>query len=69
MAKWSIRYRDKQWRLFDQEGTWHDTFDNLPDAHTEGTAQSIANECFKPGGLTRFLNAIKAETKNRCSGN
>ena len=60
-GKWAIRFRDKQWRLYDPKESWHDTFETLPEAHTWGTAAAIAQELFQPGGLTRFLNAIKAE--------
>jgi hypothetical protein len=60
-GKWSIRFRNGQWRLYDTAGNWHDTFNDLPEAHTWGTAQAITQELFEPGGLTRFLNAIKKQ--------
>jgi hypothetical protein len=53
MARWSVKFRDGEWRVYD--GKWFaDRFPTLPQAHTAATQLAIATELFAPGGLTRW---------------
>lgn len=49
--RWAIRKRDGRWRIYDR-GTWADTYDTLPDAHTAATQNAVAETLYAPGGLT-----------------
>lgn len=57
MSRWSVRKRDGAWRVYDRD-VWWDTFDSLPEAHTEATQCAICDELWQPGGLTRFTNLL-----------
>lgn len=57
MNRWRVQKIGGSWRVLDY-GTWHDTFDTLPEAHTYATQLAVADELFNPGGLT-FLNSLK----------
>lgn len=49
--KWKVTYRDGVWRIYDND-VWHDSCDNLVDAHTYATQLAVADTLFQPGGLT-----------------
>lgn len=49
--RWTVRKRDGRWRVYDN-GVWSETFDTLPEAHTEATCHAVADILYTPGGLT-----------------
>lgn len=51
MHRWSVKKRGGQWRVYNA-GAWTDTFTTLPQAHSYATANAVADELCKPGGLT-----------------
>lgn len=58
--RWSIRYRDQRWRVYDRNVCW-DTFDTLPEAHTWATQTAVADVLYAPGGLTILSYLINLE--------
>jgi hypothetical protein len=62
--KWSVRKRDGRWRVYDPTGGWHDTCDSSQEAHTYAAQQSVVDEVFEPGGLTR-LRIIQSIARQR----
>lgn len=57
--RWSVRKRDGRWRVYDR-GVWSETYDSLPEAHTEATCNAVADILYAPGGLT-----LLAEMRNK----
>jgi hypothetical protein len=49
--RWTIAKRHGQWRIYDR-GTWWDTYNTLPEAHTAATQNAVADILYQPGGLT-----------------
>lgn len=56
---WAVRKRDGRWRVY-KRGTWADTFDTLPEAHTDATQNAVAETLYAPGGLTLLAEMRQA---------
>lgn len=56
--RWTVRKVDGRWRIYDR-GTWAETYDTLPEAHTFATCNAVADILYQPGSLT-LLAHMKA---------
>lgn len=66
-ARWSICYRDGQWRVYDRD-CWYISFDDLPEAHTWATQQAVADVLCEPGGLNILRYLLDLERAARRPG-
>ena len=57
--RWSVAKRDGRWRVIDR-GTWAETYDTLPEAHTVATQHATADLIYTDGGLTLFARLLDA---------
>ena len=54
---WFVCKRHGKWRVYER-GSWWDSFDSLPEAHSAALAGSVSDELFNPGGLCRLAKLI-----------
>jgi hypothetical protein len=64
--RWTIAKRHGQWRIYDR-GIWHDTYNTLPEAHTEATQNAVADVLYTEGGLT-LLEEMKEAWNHKKNG-